>query len=141
MLGVGLIWALTRGWQLTLAGFAVAPVFAGVMALQTKLVVRCEVRNRKAREDVARGYYNVRSFSFSFFFGLLTYNLFLKAIINFCGIRCMAFEGLFKAQFDSSVNKALTTGIRGAFVQGCTYGVASGLITTTTVCLLFLYLY
>ena len=42
MLGVGLIWALTRGWQLTLAGFAVAPVFAGVMVLQTKLVVKCE---------------------------------------------------------------------------------------------------
>ena len=60
MLGVGLIWALTRGWQLTLAGFAIAPVFAGVMALQTKLVVRCEARNKKAREDVARGYYDVR---------------------------------------------------------------------------------
>ena len=40
----------------------------------------------------------------------------------------MAFEGIFKAQFDFSVNKALTTGIKGAFVEGCTYGVASGLI-------------
>ena len=40
----------------------------------------------------------------------------------------MAFEGVFKAQFDSSVNKALTTGVKGAFVEGCTYGVASGLI-------------
>jgi ATP-binding cassette subfamily B (MDR/TAP) protein 1 len=42
----------------------------------------------------------------------------------------MAFEGIFKAQFDSLVNKAFTTGIRGAFVEGCTYGVAtrSGLI-------------
>ena len=73
MLGVGLIWALTRGWQLTLAGFAVAPVFAGVMALQTKLVVRCEARNKKAREDVARGYYDVRfTFFYSFFFSVLT---------------------------------------------------------------------
>jgi ATP-binding cassette, subfamily B (MDR/TAP), member 1 len=34
-IGLGLIWALIRGWQLTLAGFAIAPVFAGVMALQT----------------------------------------------------------------------------------------------------------
>src|SRR5277367_4835711 len=40
----------------------------------------------------------------------------------------MAFEGVFKAQFDSSVNKALATGVKGAFVEGCTYGVASGLI-------------
>jgi ATP-binding cassette, subfamily B (MDR/TAP), member 1 len=68
MLGVGLIWALVRGWQLTLAGFAIAPVFAGVMALQTRLVVKCEVRNKKAREDVARGYYDVR-FIFFFFSG------------------------------------------------------------------------
>ncbi|KAF8802026.1 P-loop containing nucleoside triphosphate hydrolase protein [Phlegmacium glaucopus] len=108
MLGVGLVWALIRGWQLTLAGFAIAPVFAGVMAVQTRLVVQCEARNKRAREDVARGYYN--------------------AIINIRGIRCMAFEGVFKAQFDGSVNKALNTGVRGAFVEGCTYGVASGLI-------------
>ena len=40
----------------------------------------------------------------------------------------MAFEGIFKVQFNSSVNKALTTGVKGAFVEGCTYGVASGLI-------------
>lgn len=60
MLGVGLVWTLVRGWQLTLAGFAVAPVFAGVMALQTRLVVKCEARNKKAREDVAREYCDVR---------------------------------------------------------------------------------
>ena len=76
MLGVGLIWALTRGWQLTLAGFAVAPVFIGVMAIQTKLVVRCESRNKKAREDVARGYYDVR-YLFLFLF-------FLVLVVNFC---------------------------------------------------------
>ena len=48
--------------------FAVAPVFAGVMALQTKLVVRCEARNKKAREDVARGYYDVRFYYLFFLF-------------------------------------------------------------------------
>ena len=62
MLLVGLLWALVKGWQLTLAGFAIAPVFAGVMAVQTRLVVKCEGRNKKAREDIARGYYDVRSF-------------------------------------------------------------------------------
>ena len=29
--------------------------------------------------------------------------------MNIRGIRCMAFEGIFNAQIDSSVNKALTT--------------------------------
>ena len=54
MLGVGLIWALVRGWQLTLVGFAIAPVFAGAMALQSALVSKCEVRNKRAREEVAK---------------------------------------------------------------------------------------
>lgn len=108
MLSVGLIWAMIRGWQLTLVGLAVAPVFAGVMTLQTALVAKCELRNKRAREDVAKGYYD--------------------AIINVRGIRAMAFERLFWDQFDTATNRALTTGVRGAFVEGCTYGVASGLI-------------
>ncbi|KAF8995678.1 hypothetical protein BDQ17DRAFT_1545084 [Cyathus striatus] len=55
MLGVGLIWALVRGWQFTFVGFAIAPIFAGAMALQMRLVAKCEIRNKRAREAVARG--------------------------------------------------------------------------------------
>lgn len=62
MLGVGLVWALIQGWQLTLVGFAIAPVFAFTMAVQTKLVAKCELRNKRAREDVAKGYYEVSFF-------------------------------------------------------------------------------
>ena len=40
----------------------------------------------------------------------------------------MSFEKIFKVQFDAAADKALSTGVRGAFVEGCTYGVASGLI-------------
>jgi len=108
MLGVGLIWALVQGWQLTLAGLAIAPVFAGVMSVQTRLVAVCEGRNKRARESVARGYYD--------------------AIINIRGIRTMAFEGTFKQEFNKSADLALRTGVKGAFVEGCTYGVSSGLI-------------
>jgi ATP-binding cassette, subfamily B (MDR/TAP), member 1 len=49
----------------------------------------------------------------------------------------MAFESIFKAQFDYPVNKALTTGIRGALVEGCTYGVVSGLIYLAKALLFF----
>ena len=59
MLGVGLVWAFIRGWQLTLAGLAIAPVFAVTMSVQSSLVARCEARNKRAREEVSRGYYNV----------------------------------------------------------------------------------
>jgi ATP-binding cassette subfamily B (MDR/TAP) protein 1 len=41
----------------------VAPVFGGVIALQAALVVKCELRNKRTREEVAKGYYDV-----SFFF-------------------------------------------------------------------------
>lgn len=67
MLCVGLLWAMVKGWQLTLAGMAMAPVFAGVMALQAALVGRCEIRNKRAREEVAKGYYDVSVFIFIFF--------------------------------------------------------------------------
>jgi ATP-binding cassette subfamily B (MDR/TAP) protein 1 len=65
MLGVGLVWALVRGWQSTLVGFAVAPVFAVTMMAQTRLVSRCEIRNKGPREEVPKVYCEV-SFSFSF---------------------------------------------------------------------------
>ena len=59
MMGLGLLWAMVWGWQLTLVGVAIGPVFVGVMGLQTGLVGRCEVRNKRAREEVARVYYEV----------------------------------------------------------------------------------
>nr|GAT53256.1 predicted protein [Mycena chlorophos] len=108
MLGVGLIWALVLGWQLTFVGFAIAPVFAAAMAVQTGLVSKAEGRNKRAREEVAQGYYN--------------------AILNVRGIRAMGFEAVFQKEFEAASDRALTTGVKGAFVEGCTYGLASGLI-------------
>ncbi|KAG6898287.1 hypothetical protein C0992_000732 [Termitomyces sp. T32_za158] len=108
MLSVGLVWAMARGWELTLVGLAVAPVFAGVMAGQTVLVAGCELRNKRAREEVSKSYY--------------------EAISNVKAIRTMALGPVFSTSFDKATDKALVTGIRGAFVEGCSYGVASGLI-------------
>ena len=59
MFAVGLIWALARGWQLTLVGFAIGPIFILTMVVQSRLVAKCELRNKRAREDVAKGYYEV----------------------------------------------------------------------------------
>lgn len=66
MLSVGLLWAFVIGWQLTLVGLAIAPVFVITMAVQANLVARCEYRNKRAREDVAKGYYDVRPLRISF---------------------------------------------------------------------------
>jgi ATP-binding cassette subfamily B (MDR/TAP) protein 1 len=61
MLGLGLIWALILGWQLTLAGFAIAPIFAGVMSIQATLVSKFQRRNKDCHEAVAKGYHEVNS--------------------------------------------------------------------------------
>jgi ATP-binding cassette, subfamily B (MDR/TAP), member 1 len=40
----------------------------------------------------------------------------------------MSLEPVLQSQFDKAISVCLYTGVRGAFVEGCTYGVASGLI-------------
>ncbi|KAG6326265.1 hypothetical protein ID866_12824 [Astraeus odoratus] len=96
MMSLGLLWQLAQ------------PVFVCVMGIQTGLVGRCEVRNKRAREEVARVYYEL--------------------ILNVRSIRAMSLEPVLQAQFDKAASTYLSTGIRGAFVEGCTYGVASALI-------------
>jgi ATP-binding cassette subfamily B (MDR/TAP) protein 1 len=45
----------------------------------------------------------------------------LQIISNIRGISCIAFEGVFRSQFDAATDKTLITGVMGAFVEGCTY--------------------
>jgi ATP-binding cassette, subfamily B (MDR/TAP), member 1 len=59
MLGLGLVWALVLGWQLTLAGFAIVPIFAGVMSIQATLVSKFQKGNKDCHEVVAKGYHEV----------------------------------------------------------------------------------
>jgi ATP-binding cassette subfamily B (MDR/TAP) protein 1 len=40
----------------------------------------------------------------------------------------MSLEPVFAQQFDSSLDEALQTGVRGAFITGLGYGVANALI-------------
>ena len=108
MLGVGLIWALVQGWQLTLVGFAVAPVFAAATAIQGRLVAKFEHRNKRCREEVNKKYYD--------------------AVANVRAIRGMHLESVFKEDFEKSLKRAVKSGIDGAFVDGLGYGVANGLI-------------
>lgn len=59
MLTLGLIWALVWGWQLTLVGLAIAPVFAGAISLQTRLSSKFQFKSKRAREEVSKLYYEV----------------------------------------------------------------------------------
>lgn len=49
----------------------------------------------------------------------------------------MSLESIFASQFETATDSALHTGVRGALVEGCTYGVASGLIYLAEALLFF----
>lgn len=108
MLGVGLIWALVRGWQLTLVGFAIGPVFALAMMGQSTLMARYELSSKRTREDVSKQYF--------------------EAVSNVRAIRSMALENVFDAQYEKSCQAALKAGVTGAMVAGTGYGVANALV-------------
>jgi ATP-binding cassette subfamily B (MDR/TAP) protein 1 len=40
----------------------------------------------------------------------------------------MGFEDIFKSTFGTAATKAYKSGVRGSFIEGCTYGIASALI-------------
>jgi ATP-binding cassette subfamily B (MDR/TAP) protein 1 len=63
ILSTGLIWALILGWQLTLAGLAIAPIFAFVMALQPRFSSISEARNKSCREQMSKTYYEALNHS------------------------------------------------------------------------------
>lgn len=73
MVTVGFIWALIQGWQLTLAGLAIGPIFAVVMTVQARLISHFELRNKRLREEVARRYHDVSTRHFSDFANLLIF--------------------------------------------------------------------
>ena len=111
MVSLGIGWALVIGWQLTLVGLAIGPVFALAMMGQSILTSRFELRNKRAREDVARRYYEV--------------------IANIRAIRSMALENVFTKHFEDSLESARRTGGHGAFAAGLSYGVSQALIYLT----------
>ena len=59
MLSVGLVWAMVWGWQLTLVGIAIVPLFAGATTMQTRLTSKFQLRNKRAREEVSKVYHEV----------------------------------------------------------------------------------
>lgn len=52
----------------------------------------------------------------------------MQSILNVRSVRAMSLEPVLQEQFDRAISTCLATGIRGAFVEGCTHGVASALI-------------
>ncbi|QRW25987.1 ABC transporter [Rhizoctonia solani] len=78
------------------------------MVFQVRWSGQIELRNKRAREEVAKQYYN--------------------AVANVRAIRAMALESVFRAQFERSLGTAMRTGVQGAFITGCGFGIVNALI-------------
>ena len=59
MLCVGLSWAMSIGWRVTLVGLAVGPVFALAITTGSYFINKMEAGNKTAREDLSRMFYEV----------------------------------------------------------------------------------
>jgi ATP-binding cassette, subfamily B (MDR/TAP), member 1 len=133
MLVVGLVWALVQGWQLSLVGLAIGLVFAKFMVVQSKFVAKCEVRNKSARENISKGYYDVSLGPGLFIF----IDLIIQTLSSIRGIRAMSLDHIFQTNFQKLAEEAFSAGLHGAFVEGCTYGVASACIYTAEALLFY----
>lgn len=59
MLAIGLIWAMVSGWELTLVGLGLAPIFVIATRLQAGALSVIEARNKVLREDVSKRFHQV----------------------------------------------------------------------------------
>ena len=123
MVGLGVVWALVIDWRLTLVGFAIVPVFAFLMILNTCMIGQAESINKAKREAVARSFYEVSRVTDN---GLVETDD-EQSISNIREIRAMALDGTFRDQFVTDAAHARKTGKRVAWV------VAIGLAATAGV--------
>ena len=60
MIALGLGWAFVVGWELTLVGLGLAPVFIVATRLQASIIAKLEIKNKRMREDVSKKFHQVR---------------------------------------------------------------------------------
>ncbi|WAR58581.1 hypothetical protein PtB15_5B815 [Puccinia triticina] len=97
------VWALVIGWQLTLVGLSLAPVFFFIVGGSGKLSSKFELLNKILREQVA--------------------NQFHLTISNTKAIRAMSLEPLMRERFIESSIKSRKMFIRSAPLHGISSGL------------------
>lgn len=63
MLLIGILWAFTAGWELSLVGVAFAPIFIFATRAQNEVLKKFEIKNKLIREEISKKFHQVRSFS------------------------------------------------------------------------------
>lgn len=107
MVSIALVWSLIVGWQLTLAGLTIAPLFIGATSLQTRFVQSREAMNKIKREEVSKRFYDMAA--------------------NVRGIRSMALEPVFAANFEDALTSCQSCATKAAPLSGIGFGMGEAL--------------
>ena len=104
MLIMGLVWSFVAGWQLTLVGLGLGPLFVLSTMASTRILGKYERINKKQREECARRFF--------------------QTVTNVKAIRSMSLEPVFLDKFAQSVDNAYFGGRKSAFFTGFGTGIA-----------------
>lgn len=117
MIGLGIVWALVVGWQMTLIGISIVPVVGAMYAFAEGAVQRAEERNKGRREAVAK--------------------TFFETLANVRGIRGMALEDCFRERFAREATECRSSGFHSALVVSIAQATNAGLPLCAQALLLF----
>ncbi|KAL8290518.1 hypothetical protein RQP46_002776 [Phenoliferia psychrophenolica] len=104
MISIGLIWAFVAGWELTLVGVALAPVFIITTRVQANIQTKFEGENKGLREDLSVKFH--------------------QSVSNIRAIRSMSIEKVFATKFERAVQETYAGAIKAAPFSG--FGFALG---------------
>ncbi|BGP18098.1 hypothetical protein JCM10213_004752 [Rhodosporidiobolus nylandii] len=108
MLIMGITWAFVAGWELTLVGTGLAPIFIIATRLQAAVLNRYESANKVKRENVSKRFH--------------------QTMANIRPIRSMSIEPVFVKRFEKTTEIAYSGGIRAAPYLG--FGAATAMTLT-----------
>ncbi|GAA5838704.1 hypothetical protein JCM11251_003268 [Rhodosporidiobolus azoricus] len=108
MLTMGITWAFVTGWELTLVGVGLGPVFIIAMRAQTAVLNRFEAANKVKREAVSKRFH--------------------QTMANMRPIRSMSIQPVFATRFERATEIAYAGGVKAAPFMG--FGAALGFTMT-----------
>ncbi|GAA6016228.1 hypothetical protein JCM11491_003775 [Sporobolomyces phaffii] len=108
MLTMGLTWAFVAGWELTLVGIGLGPVFAIITRIQASILNGFEASNKLKRENVSKKFHQTFS--------------------NIRPIRAMSIQPVFARSFLDTAEEAYRGGVKAAPFAGLGFATGFALI-------------
>lgn len=129
MLTMGMTWAFVAGWELTLVGLGLGPVFAIATRLQASILNKFEMSNKLKRENVSKKFHQV-SLSAPVLKRIteLIFPPLSKTFSNIRPIRAMSIQPVFERTFLDTTEEAYRGGVKAAPFAGLGFATGFALI-------------